>query len=91
MWASTLARATTMPMPAEKKASPATSIHLPPIRSANRPAAGAINMETTDIGASANPARSALSPSTDCRKMTSGRNSPSMPNAMAPLTQLISE
>ena len=55
---------------------------MPPIRSAIRPATGATNIEISDIGAVVRPACSADRPSTDCRKMVNGRNSPNMPNAI---------
>ena len=71
-----------MPMPAENRLSPTNRIHLPPMRSASRPATGATNIEISDIGAVVRPACRAVSPSTDCRKMVSGRNRPNMPNAM---------
>ena len=73
-------------MPSENRLSPANRIHLPPILSASRPATGATNIETTDIGAVVRPACSADRSSTDCRKMVSGRNSPNMPNAIDPTT-----
>jgi len=71
-----------MPMPVENRLSPTNRIHLPPNRSDSRPANGAITIAISDIGAVVRPACSAESPSTDCRKMVSGRNRPNMPNAI---------
>ena len=69
---STWAVATTMPMPVAHSDRPATRMYLPPKRSDIRPANGAVNIDTSDIGANARPACSALSPSTICMACASG-------------------
>ena len=56
--------------------------HLPVVNTSSSLATGATNIEISDIGAVVRPACSADRPSTDCRKMVNGRNSPNMPNAM---------
>ena len=69
----------TSPMPTLKQLSPASRMYLPPNRSVARPAMGATTIETSDIGAKVRPAFRALKPSTDCKKIVSGRNRPIMP------------
>ena len=54
-------------MPPANRLTPTNRIHLPPTRSAKRPATGATNIEISDIGAVVRPACSAVRPSTDCR------------------------
>ena len=57
----------TQPIPAPNSASPDIRMYLPPIRSVNRPATGAMNIDSTEAGAMVRPAFSAEKPSTDCR------------------------
>jgi hypothetical protein len=54
-----------------------------------RPANGALAMDASDMGASTRPACRGLSDRMDCRKITNGRKSPSMPKEMAATTPLM--
>jgi hypothetical protein len=78
-------------MPPANRPTPKNRIHLPPTLSAYRPASGATNIEITDIGAVVRPACSADRPSTVCRKIVSGRNSPNMPKLIAVTTPFMME
>ena len=55
------------PMPMVKRVMPVMRMYLPPIRSDNRPANGAVTIEVTDIGARVRPATRAEKPRTDWR------------------------
>src|SRR2546423_789669 len=70
---------TTSPIPAAKQVRPNIRIYFPPTRSVARPDKGATSIEVSGMGASVSPALSALKPSTDCRKIVKGRNSPIIP------------
>src|SRR5438046_3777117 len=69
----------TRPMPTLKQLSPASRTYVPPNRAVARRAMGAMTIEVSDIGAKVRPAFNALKPSTDCRKIVSGKNRPIMP------------
>ena len=42
-------------------------MYLPPMRSANRPAKGAVNIDVSDMGAKVKPAARAEKPRADCK------------------------
>src|SRR5215469_3235401 len=77
--------------PTVSDANPNIATYLPDKRSDSRPANGATTPDTSDIGSVVRPDSTGDRPSTDCRKITTGRNMPVMANPTQTFATLAAE